>query len=169
MTCLMLAARDGYSKVINLLVSHGAEINMQDSKGYTALSTAVHYGKEEAVLKLLQLGANKTIRTKTGKSPGDLAKMFKHTQIARILASSSQLSAGPASTSMEETLSKLFKTNSDALSSKESATKLDELELLLHGLNLGYLADIMAVSTTRFLLDYGSVRTLVIKSGQTEL
>lgn len=35
MTCLMLAARDGYSKVINLLVSHGAEINTQDCNGYT--------------------------------------------------------------------------------------------------------------------------------------
>lgn len=31
----MLAARDGYCKVINLLVSHGAEINVQDSNGYT--------------------------------------------------------------------------------------------------------------------------------------
>ncbi|KAM4734537.1 ankyrin repeat, SAM and basic leucine zipper domain-containing protein 1 [Anableps anableps] len=143
MTCLMLAARDGYSKVISLLVSHGAEINVQDSKGYTALSLAVEHGKEDVVLKLLQLGADKTIRTKTGKSPADLAALFKHTQIARILASSSQLSAVPASTSMEETLSKLFKTNSDAPFSKESATKLDELELLLHGLNLGYLTDIM--------------------------
>uniref|UniRef100_A0A3B3YLH8 Uncharacterized protein n=1 Tax=Poecilia mexicana TaxID=48701 RepID=A0A3B3YLH8_9TELE len=143
MTCLMLAARDGLCKVINLLVSHGAEINVQDSKGYTALSIAVQYGKEQAVLKLLQLGADKTIRTKTGKSPADLAEMFRHTQIARILASSSKLSAVPAcSSSMEETLAKLFKTNSDFLSSVESATKLDELELLLHGLNLGYLTDI---------------------------
>jgi len=31
----MLAARDGYSKVINLLVSHGAEVNVQDGNGYT--------------------------------------------------------------------------------------------------------------------------------------
>lgn len=31
----MLAARDGYSKVINLLVSHGAEVNVQDHNGYT--------------------------------------------------------------------------------------------------------------------------------------
>lgn len=35
MTCLMLAARDNYSKVINLLVSHGAEINIQERSGYT--------------------------------------------------------------------------------------------------------------------------------------
>lgn len=35
MTCLMLAAREGFSQVINLLVSHGAEVNAQDGHGYT--------------------------------------------------------------------------------------------------------------------------------------
>ncbi|XP_040895114.1 ankyrin repeat, SAM and basic leucine zipper domain-containing protein 1 [Toxotes jaculatrix] len=143
MTCLMLAARDGYSKVTNLLVSRGAHINVQDEKGNTALAIAVQYGREEVVLKLLQLGADKTIRTKAGKSPGDLAVTFKHTQIARILASSSYISSVEAFSSMEETLSKFFKTNSEPPSSKESVTKLDDLELLLHGLNLGCLADIM--------------------------
>ncbi|KAK9516227.1 hypothetical protein VZT92_024170 [Zoarces viviparus] len=144
MTCLMLAARSGYSKVINLLVSHGADVNVQDVNGYSALSVAVQYGREEAMLKLLQLGANKTLRTKAGKSPADLAVAFKHTQIVRILASPSQISSVQAFSSMEETLSKFFKTNSAPLPSKESVTKLDDLELLLHGLDLGYLADIMA-------------------------
>ncbi|XP_029009929.1 ankyrin repeat, SAM and basic leucine zipper domain-containing protein 1 isoform X2 [Betta splendens] len=143
MTCLMLAARDGYSKVLNLLVSHGAEINVQDCNGYTALAIAVQYGREEAVLKLLQLGADKTLRTKTGKSPADLAALFKHTQIIRILASSSHISTVTAFASMEDTLSKFLKTNSEPTSSKENSTKLDDLELLLHGLNLGYLTDIM--------------------------
>uniref|UniRef100_A0A3P8PQW6 SAM domain-containing protein n=1 Tax=Astatotilapia calliptera TaxID=8154 RepID=A0A3P8PQW6_ASTCA len=100
MTCLMLAARDNYSKVINLLVSHGAEINIQERSGYTVLTV---YGREEAVLKLLQLGANKTIRTKTGKSPADLAESFKHRQISRILASSSNISNVQAFGSMEDT------------------------------------------------------------------
>uniref|UniRef100_A0A3Q0TE18 Ankyrin repeat, SAM and basic leucine zipper domain containing 1 n=1 Tax=Amphilophus citrinellus TaxID=61819 RepID=A0A3Q0TE18_AMPCI len=143
MTCLMLAARDGYSKVINLLVSHGAEINVQDISGCTALAIAVKYGREEAVLKLLQLGADKTLRTKTGKSPADLAEIFKHRQISRILASSLNISKVQAFESMEETFSKYFKTNSQSPSSNESVTKLDELELLLHGLDLGYLIDIM--------------------------
>uniref|UniRef100_A0A669CG03 Ankyrin repeat, SAM and basic leucine zipper domain containing 1 n=1 Tax=Oreochromis niloticus TaxID=8128 RepID=A0A669CG03_ORENI len=147
MTCLMLAARDNYSKVINLLVSHGAEINVQERNGYTALAIAVQYGREEAVLKLLQLGADKTIRTKTGKSPADLAEIFKHRQISRILASSSNISKVQAFGSMEDTLSKFFKTNSEFPSPKESVSKLDDLELLLHGLNLGYLTDIMTVST----------------------
>ncbi|XP_051237869.1 ankyrin repeat, SAM and basic leucine zipper domain-containing protein 1 [Dicentrarchus labrax] len=142
-TCLMLAARDGHCKLINLLVSHGAEINVQDSNGCTALSVAVQYGREEAVLKLLQLGADKTIRTNAGKSPADLAAISKRTQITTILASSSYVSTVEAFSSMEETLSKFFKTNSEPPPSKESVTKLDDLELLLHGLDLGYLTDIM--------------------------
>ncbi|XP_039988804.1 ankyrin repeat, SAM and basic leucine zipper domain-containing protein 1 [Xiphias gladius] len=143
MTCLMLAARNDYSKVINLLVSHGADINVQDGNGYTALSIAVQYGRVEAVLKLLQLGADKTIRTKTGKSPADLAVIFKYPQISRILASSSHISTVQALNSMENTMPKFFKTNSEPPPSKESVTKLDDLELLLHGLDLGYLTDIM--------------------------
>lgn len=47
-----------------------------------ALSLAVQYGRQEAVLKLLQLGADTTIRTKVGKSPADLAVVFNHTQVA---------------------------------------------------------------------------------------
>uniref|UniRef100_A0A8D3B910 Ankyrin repeat, SAM and basic leucine zipper domain containing 1 n=1 Tax=Scophthalmus maximus TaxID=52904 RepID=A0A8D3B910_SCOMX len=143
MTCLMLAARDGYRKVINLLVSHGADINVQDDNGYTALSIAVQYGREESVLKLLLLGADKNIRTKVGKSPADLAMIFKHPQISRILASSSRISTVQTFSSIEDTLSKLFKSNSEPPPSKESVAKLDDLELLLHGLDLGYLADIM--------------------------
>ncbi len=120
----MLAAKDNYSKIINLLVSHGAEINVQDSNGYTvcystvviagpfswnvfhlddpfihltlhmiskvsifcqALAIAAQYGREEAVLKLLQLGADKTIRTKAGKNPADLAVIFKHPQVPGVL------------------------------------------------------------------------------------
>ncbi|KAM3870139.1 ankyrin repeat, SAM and basic leucine zipper domain-containing protein 1 [Diretmus argenteus] len=139
MTCLMLVAKEGYSKVINLLVSHGAEVNTQDTSGYTALSVAVQYGREGAVLKLLQLGADKTIKTKAGKSPAELAEIFSHTQISRILACSLQ-----TSTTKEENLSKFLKTDCDPLATKESFCKLSDIELLLHGLDLGYLADIMA-------------------------
>ncbi|XP_037539158.1 ankyrin repeat, SAM and basic leucine zipper domain-containing protein 1 [Nematolebias whitei] len=143
MTCLMLAARDGYCKIINLLVSHGAKLNKQNKMGYTALSVAVQYSREEAVLKLLQLGADKSIRTTSGKSPADLAEIFGHTQIAHILTSS-HLSAAQAVTSVDESPSTFFKTNSEYPSSTKSANRLDELELFLHGLDLGYLTNILS-------------------------
>ncbi|XP_029378244.1 ankyrin repeat, SAM and basic leucine zipper domain-containing protein 1 [Echeneis naucrates] len=143
MTCLMLAARDGYSKVINLLLAYGANINLQDINGYTALAIAVQHGREGAVLKLVQLGADRTIMNKAGKIPADLAVLHNHTQISRILASSSHISTVEPFSSMEQNLSKFFMTNSESPSSKQSATKLDDLELLLHGLDLDCLTDII--------------------------
>lgn len=41
----------------------------------------MQHGRQEAVLKLLQLGADKTLKTKTGKCPADLAVISKNTQV----------------------------------------------------------------------------------------
>ncbi|KAI5624005.1 ankyrin repeat, SAM and basic leucine zipper domain-containing protein 1 [Silurus asotus] len=144
LTCLMLAARDGYSQVINQLVSHGAELNLQEENGHTALMLAVRYGHEAAVLKLLQLGADKSIKNKAGKTAADLAESFKHLQICRYLNSSSDSSVNGALPSKSETVFKFLNQSPEPLSSsKESSDKLSDIELLLHGLNLEYLSDIM--------------------------
>ncbi|KAK2848099.1 hypothetical protein Q7C36_009781 [Tachysurus vachellii] len=140
MTCLMLAARDGYVQVINLLVSHGAELNFQDVSGHTALMMAVLYGQEAAVLKLLQLGADKSITNKAGCTAADLARSSKNLQIYRILNS-------PRDSMVNGTLpskAKCHNQNPGPVSfSKESSAKLCDIELLLHGLNLEQLSDIM--------------------------
>ncbi|XP_066561255.1 ankyrin repeat, SAM and basic leucine zipper domain-containing protein 1 [Amia ocellicauda] len=143
MSPLMFAARDGYAKVITLLISHGAEVNAQDVNGYTALMFAVQYARETAVLKLLELGANRTLRTKDGKSAAEIAQAHKRFQIARILAAS-QNHLGDELVSKEETLYRFFKRNPDPIpTSNESASKLVDIEVLLHGLNLEHLTDIM--------------------------
>ncbi|KAI4875803.1 hypothetical protein NFI96_017146 [Prochilodus magdalenae] len=143
-TCLMLAARDGYCQVINLLVSHGAELDFQDDSGHTALMLAVQYGHKEAVLKLLQLGADKSIKTKTGKTAADLAKALQQPQMSSILNSSGDAADSGGLPSKEETLFKFLNQNQEVQTvSKESAAKLCDIELLLHGLNLEYLSDIM--------------------------
>ncbi|KAK0146199.1 Ankyrin repeat, SAM and basic leucine zipper domain-containing protein 1 [Merluccius polli] len=118
MSCLMQAARDGYSTVINLLVSHGAHVNAQDSNGYTALAFAAQYGRVEAALKLLQVGADKTIRTKDGESPADISLAYKHTRLTQILTASGQ-EHNQRFNSKEESLSKTPKDNSDGPDSKE--------------------------------------------------
>lgn len=43
---------------------------------------AVQHGHETAVLKLLQLGADKSIKSKAGNTAADLAKSFKHLQVS---------------------------------------------------------------------------------------
>ncbi|XP_077373389.1 ankyrin repeat, SAM and basic leucine zipper domain-containing protein 1 isoform X2 [Festucalex cinctus] len=142
-TCLMLAGIENYCKILNLLVSHGADPNLQDANGYTALALAVHNGREKAVVKLLQLGADRSIATKAGKTPAQLALLGKHTQISRILSSASSVDPALPFNSTEENLSTLVKANTQAPSFAESVPKLDDLELLLHGLDLDYLIDIM--------------------------
>lgn len=52
-----------------------------------ALTIAVQYGRDEAVLKLLQLGADKMLKTKAGKTAADLAKHFKRAQVRLFLNS----------------------------------------------------------------------------------
>lgn len=42
---------------------------------------AVQYGKEQAVLKLLQLGADRSIKNHTDKTAADLATVFKQSQV----------------------------------------------------------------------------------------
>ncbi|XP_077567407.1 ankyrin repeat, SAM and basic leucine zipper domain-containing protein 1 [Stigmatopora nigra] len=139
-TCLMLAARDNHCKVLNLLASNGAHLNMQQANGYTALSMAVHHGRKEATLELLLLGADRTIGTKEGKSPAQLALLLKRTEIFRILSSSSCID--PA-LPLAECLSAVDNSDARPASFVESVPKLTELELFLHGLDLGYLTDII--------------------------
>lgn len=60
--------------------NEGCETSLKDVF-VQALCFAVQYGQEGSVLKLLQLGADKTIKTKSGKTPADLADQFKYTQV----------------------------------------------------------------------------------------
>lgn len=48
-----------------------------------ALYMAVQCGRQEAVLKLLQLGADKSIKSNLGKSPVDLAASLKSAQVTQ--------------------------------------------------------------------------------------
>uniref|UniRef100_A0A8C7R8A5 Ankyrin repeat, SAM and basic leucine zipper domain containing 1 n=1 Tax=Oncorhynchus mykiss TaxID=8022 RepID=A0A8C7R8A5_ONCMY len=70
MTSLILVSRDGYNQVINLLVSHGAEVNSQDENGYTVRMVPTSPG-------VMPLGSDKT---KAGKIAADTAKVFKRPQ-----------------------------------------------------------------------------------------
>ncbi|XP_063052798.1 ankyrin repeat, SAM and basic leucine zipper domain-containing protein 1 [Engraulis encrasicolus] len=143
MTSLMMAAREGHTQVINLLVSSGAEINAQDDGGHTALIIAVQYNREEAVLKLLQLGADKTLKARGGKTAADFATQCKRPQIARFLASQSVVGGSGDEASKQDNLFKFFNRRQELVPTLDSSAKLCDIELLLHGLNLGYLADVI--------------------------
>ena len=59
---LHIAALYGQEEFCRLLISQGADINLQDSEGYTALMLAAHKGNTLCCNTLLELGANPTLR-----------------------------------------------------------------------------------------------------------
>ncbi|MGH0159039.1 UNVERIFIED_CONTAM: hypothetical protein FKN15_036431 [Acipenser sinensis] len=111
---------------------------------------AVQYGREGAVLKLIELGAGITTKTKEGMMAADIAKMYRHSQISAILASPQNQSGKPEPLSKEETLFKFFKRDPEPTPDpSESCCKfVGDMELLLHGLKLEHLTETMLIGIT---------------------
>ena len=62
------------------LVKSGADLNMQDKKGYTALHWAARKGHNSLVSALLMAGADPYMQTKKAETP---LKVAKNEEIAR--------------------------------------------------------------------------------------
>lgn len=68
-TPIMVAARNGDLSILNLLISHGANINAADDSGFTVLHAACVSTRAEVIAKLLISGAKVNAVTKGGMSP----------------------------------------------------------------------------------------------------
>ena len=68
MTGLMLAAKYGRVKVVDLLLAKGAEKNLSSKNGSTALAKASHKGHAETVRLLLDVAAARDLRNSDGLS-----------------------------------------------------------------------------------------------------
>ena len=73
-TPLHLAARWGYTRVIELLLRRGADVNDVDNEGNTPLHHAAMGCKAEAVRLLLERGADPAAKNMKGEAPIDIAK-----------------------------------------------------------------------------------------------
>jgi ankyrin repeat protein len=91
---VFLAARDGKTPTelalaaggdgIRALFS-GQAINSRDASGSTVLHYAAQNGSKEAIMQLMELGANKEIKNIASESPADIARRWRHPDAAELL------------------------------------------------------------------------------------
>src|SRR5205823_1253148 len=62
-TALHWAAKQGYEKIVQLLIAEGANIDAQDDEGKTALHWAAKQGYEKIVQLLITVGANVMLKS----------------------------------------------------------------------------------------------------------
>jgi hypothetical protein len=73
-TPLMFAAEKGRLETVRLLIAAGANVNRKSESGLTALHLAAGGNKDEKVARLLLgAGADPSLSTRDGLSPGDFA------------------------------------------------------------------------------------------------
>lgn len=79
---LQLAAIHGHDELIELLVHLGADVNLPNNQGMTALHMASQLGLIKVVKTLLALGADPHIMDWMQETPEEKAEMAGHTEVA---------------------------------------------------------------------------------------
>ena len=84
-TPLQSAAAAGHVNIVEMLLKHRADPNIQEQGGYTPLHAAAQNGDLKTVRALLYGGADLTLRSNDAKTPLDLAIESGHTETAKLL------------------------------------------------------------------------------------
>ncbi|XP_061095927.1 cyclin-dependent kinase 4 inhibitor C [Conger conger] len=83
LTVLHDAARDGYADTLQMLVNHGADVNIQDNDGNLPLHLAAREGNSDVVRFLIQRTTEPMQQNLGGKTAYDLAIMHNRVQTAQ--------------------------------------------------------------------------------------
>jgi hypothetical protein len=78
----MKAAAHGHAALVRTLIARGADPNLRDAQGSTALHAAAHMGYRDVITLLLTRGASVDVRDADGESVADWAR---DADIARLL------------------------------------------------------------------------------------
>ncbi|RLV60163.1 ankyrin repeat domain-containing protein [Parashewanella curva] len=77
-TALMLACNNGYSKTVQTLLKHNADVNKGGPNGDLPLHTAVRRGDKGIVEALMDAGADAQLRDSFGKTALEIAREYKY-------------------------------------------------------------------------------------------
>ncbi len=86
-TPLILSAVGGYIGTVEELIQAEARVDVRDTEGLTALASAVLNRRPRTVALLIANGANVHIQDNAGRTPRDMAREVKDTQILKMLES----------------------------------------------------------------------------------
>ena len=86
LTALHMAAIGGSAEVVEALVSHGAKLNVKGTIGTTPLLWGLFEGSLEAGIRLVELGADPTLATKTGYNAVNFAADSHEEKLAAAIA-----------------------------------------------------------------------------------
>lgn len=81
------ALNEGYTEIVKLFLANGADINVKNNDGNTALMHAAMNGHPEMVLVLLDAGANLAVADNEGKTSLMIAQEQGNAEIVTILES----------------------------------------------------------------------------------
>jgi hypothetical protein len=110
---------DGLGDLVEDLIDSGADVNIQDGTGQTALIAASDQGYFGTVELLLNRGANPNIKDKDGDSALDIARFKDHKEIVKLLvAHGAEGKNGPSS--KEQTWDQIY----DAFEGANAAKRL---------------------------------------------
>jgi cytohesin len=84
-TPLREAAAWGHPEVVEFLLEHGADPNIQDNNGGTPLHVAAWNGHREVVELLLEHGANPNVQDDDGDTPLHLAAKNNYREVVELL------------------------------------------------------------------------------------
>ena len=84
-TPLMAAVVKGHLEIAKSLVKAGADPNLTDANGATALHYAVMFNNQELATLLIEAGASALMKNNIGQSPLDFAKMHNDKTLNTIL------------------------------------------------------------------------------------
>jgi ankyrin repeat protein len=84
-TPLVWASERGHTKVAEILIEAGSDIDIQNRNGFTPLMRAVEAGQTEMVEYLIEKGSDLTIEDYTGRDIQILADIGRSRRIQKIV------------------------------------------------------------------------------------